>query len=833
MLPQDHAMLQFFSPYSAEGVDRKNLVRLVDRYRALHAVRLQRWQSQTTDRQRFFMDVVALLLDMNHPLLPGYVGKDCPCRISDFIPHPQGLHELKAFSLSLKWQKSHLQADIHSLFLMGSCGTVAQSSDSDLDFWVCIREGLNPEQLALLRNKLDRISAYAATQAIQATFFLVQPELFRSGHSEHLSHEDCGATQHQLLLDEFYRSSLLLAGLYPLWWIVPVEEETRYQDFTQMLLGRRHVMARTVLDLGAVLPVPLQEFVGAGSWQLFKGIDSPFKSILKMLLAEVYASSHPDIRLLSMDFKQAVFAGTVDADILDPYVVLYERVATYLEQRSESARLELARQCFYLKTGESLSRPGSSRSWRRSLLQRMTDAWGWDAEKLRHLDRRSSWELRTLLDVQQRLTMELHHAWSVLDDYAQRQGVALSPEQQNDLTLLRRRLAVVYAEAPGKIPLLHGLQLGNRRLDDVHLVADASLMSWDIVESTQQRAVLFRGYSLMEVVVWALVNSVADASSRWHLQPSVLSRNALQLLLYRLRDAPALQRHPPEDQQLALPAQWTHVAVVLQQQRIADERLHKQGLERVAHDADPLSYGPRQHNYLERIDLVVRNSWQEIQVLGYEGADLIPRFLLDVLQQASARVDWSILQVHPASVAGQLGSRLERILRHMILVREQEPRPWVYMLRSGSHMHLLMATDDAWQGRSVEEGEPLYAALRSLPEDCRVLVDRQSVRTLPLGRFLEGRRTGVLRLVIIREWFRCTLLFDNGYGGVWASPTCDDAQIRLYWDRLMIFLQQEHDIPWNDLVNVSVVMAFELEMPKSRAAETRAFVVQLFQEQNA
>ncbi len=827
MPPQDHTAVHPLSPYSADGVDRKNLVRLVDRYRALHAVRLQRWQSQTTDRQRFFMDVVALLIDMNHPLLPGYVGKDCPCRITDFIPLPQGLHELKTFSLSLKWQKNHLAADIHALFLMGSCGTVAQSSDSDLDFWVCVREGLSPQELEQLRNKLDRITSYAATQAIQATFFLVQPELFRRGHSEHLSHEDCGATQHQLLLDEFYRSSLLLAGLYPLWWIVPVKEEANYEDFTRMLLGRRHVMARTVLDLGAVLPVPLQEFVGAGSWQLFKGIDSPYKSVLKMLLAEVYASSHPDVRLLSMDFKQAVFERTVDADALDPYVVLYERVAAYLEQRGEAARLELARQCFYLKTGEALSRPGSARNWRRGLLQRMTDAWGWDAAKLRHLDRLPSWDLRTLLDVQERLTVELHHAWSVLDDYAQRQGVALSEAQQNDLTLLRRRLAVVYAEAPGKIPLLHGLPSGNRRLEEVHLVADASLMSWDILESPQHKGVLFRGYSLIESVVWALVNAVADAGSRWHLQPAVLSRNALQLLLYRLRDAPALQLQDPEDEQLALPAQWTHVAVVLQQQRIADEALHKQGLERVAHDADPLSYGPRQHNYLERIDLIARNSWQEIQVLGYEGADLVPRFLLDVLQHASAHVEWSILQVHPASVAGQLGSRLEHILKQLIHAREQESRPWVYMLRSGSFMHLLLATD-TWRSQSVEEGEALYKALRALPEDCHVLADWRSVRSLPLGRFLEGRRVGVLRMAVVRDWFRCTLLLENGYGGLWASPTCDEARMRLLWDRLMAFMGQDREIPWVDLSIGPEVTSFEIELSKAHATGIRTFVVQLF-----
>ncbi|MFE1817368.1 class I adenylate cyclase, partial [Metapseudomonas otitidis] len=75
----------------------------------------------------------------------------------------------------------------------------------------------------------------------------------------------------------------------PLWWLVPVYEEHNYRAYTQTLLSKRFIRAEDDLDLGHLAHIPPGEFVGAGLWQLFKGIDSPYKSLLKLLLTEVYA----------------------------------------------------------------------------------------------------------------------------------------------------------------------------------------------------------------------------------------------------------------------------------------------------------------------------------------------------------------------------------------------------------------------------------------------------------------------------------------------------------------------------------------------------------------
>ena len=167
-----------------------------------------------------------------------------------------------------------------------------------------------------------------------------------------------------------------LAGRTPLWWLVPVYEEGNYQAYTQTLLAKRFIRSQDVLDLGNLAHIPPGEFIGAGLWQLFKGIDSPYKSLLKLLLTEAYASEYPGVRCLSLDYKQAVFANQLDLDELDPYVMVYRRIERYLLQKGEPVRLERVRRSLYLKVNKKLSDQNRSNGWQRRLLQRLADQWG-------------------------------------------------------------------------------------------------------------------------------------------------------------------------------------------------------------------------------------------------------------------------------------------------------------------------------------------------------------------------------------------------------------------------------------------------------------------------
>src|SRR5687767_13101856 len=185
-----------------DGIDRKALKQIKQRFLQVNSARLARTKSALDPRQQVFLDLLPLLFHVDHPMLPGYVSHQTPSGLSDYTPSKLDLQRAQRLARSFVYHRQpHLKRRIHSLFLMGSCGTVAQSESSDLDVWVCHASDLADDELGLLRQKCADISRWATTLGLEAHFFLMEGEKFRLGQREGVTSEDCGSTQHYLLLD--------------------------------------------------------------------------------------------------------------------------------------------------------------------------------------------------------------------------------------------------------------------------------------------------------------------------------------------------------------------------------------------------------------------------------------------------------------------------------------------------------------------------------------------------------------------------------------------------------------------------------------------------------
>ncbi|OYW89478.1 MAG: hypothetical protein B7Z23_11915 [Pseudomonadales bacterium 32-61-5] len=361
-------------PVLEDGIDRKVLASLRTRFLTINKGRLERALETLSPRQQPVLKLLPLLFHVNHPILPGYVSATVPAGLAEFEPDAEILAEAQRLSRSFshKPQRGNPSQPIQGLFLMGSLGTIAQEEQSDVDVWVCHDPQLSPQQLGELRKKCDMLQAWAASLGSEAHFFLVNPERFVQGQREtRLTSEDCGTTQHYLLLDEFYRTAIWLGGRTPLWWMVPDYEEHRYGEYVSALLSKRFVRSEEVLDLGNLGSIPAGEYLGAGLWQLYKALEAPYKSLFKLLLIEVYASEHPHTRCLSLEFKHAIYQGRLDPDELDPYVMLYRRIEGYLLGRGERERLELVRRCLYVKADVYLSRRSGMLDWKRVVMEKL------------------------------------------------------------------------------------------------------------------------------------------------------------------------------------------------------------------------------------------------------------------------------------------------------------------------------------------------------------------------------------------------------------------------------------------------------------------------------
>jgi adenylate cyclase class 1 len=291
-----------------EDISKKDLLTVIQRFKNLHLHQQKRIQSFLQPRQRCFLNLLPLLFHQNTPLLPGFISKETPSGISDYAPSRQTLKDAAQLSKNFKLNnKLRSRYAIWSIFLMGSVSSIAFSKTSDMDIWLCHDPDLSHHELEELQQKCLAIEEWATSLGLEVHFFLIDSAKFKAGQDTPISSESSGTTQHYLLLEEFYRTALYIAGRSPAWWLVPPHQEYQSGYYTQHLIENRFISGHELIDFGSLEAVPAEEFITVTLWHIYKAINSPHKSFLKLLLMECYASEYPETQWLCSDMKKMIY----------------------------------------------------------------------------------------------------------------------------------------------------------------------------------------------------------------------------------------------------------------------------------------------------------------------------------------------------------------------------------------------------------------------------------------------------------------------------------------------------------------------------------------------
>lgn len=502
---------------------RREIAYIRARFLSLRDHRRARLRASLTREQQDYLDLLPLLLHANHPLLPGFVNTDTPAGISHYQPSREELMLARRHARSFSLKPRHPRdMAIRGLFLIGSSASLGQGPGSDLDIWLCHRGDLDAVARAALQAKLTNIEAHGHSLNLHVHFFPMHAEAFRDGRNSALSNESSGSTQHHLLLEEFYRSNILLAGCPPLWWLIPPEYEDNYAGFVHYLLERHFIQADDWLDFGGLQPTPAGEFFSAAHWQLYKAVGSPYKSLLKLMLLETFVTQWPQVDWACYDIKRALHSDLpLDPDRLDPYRIVLLRIAQHLDQHGAGARLHLARRALYFKAGAQLSHKVANPGWQRLQLIELTREWGWEQADLARLDGHSHWKLARVIEERNALAAELSHSYRLLTGFA-RAHRSTDRRSLNELAMLGRKLYADLERRPGKIDRIN---LGVRQ--DLHEAtlwlrrgrADPSPWQLYLEAPDTQAAIAKSTTSLIEMLAWLRVNGIADHNSQIHISP--------------------------------------------------------------------------------------------------------------------------------------------------------------------------------------------------------------------------------------------------------------------------------------------------------------------------
>lgn len=755
------------SPYKPENPTGASIKAVKARFFEINRQRLIRTQDSLKWKQRNFLDLLPLFFHINHPELPGYVSKETPAGISMYAPQKQSLEAAKKLASNFKFQdKSVPTRDILSLFIMGSAGTVAQSDHSDIDVWLCYRSTLDDTQLAELSIKCEKIEYWAQEIGLEVHIFPMNAEKFCLGETTQLSTESSGTTQHYLLLDEFYRTSILLAGRYPVWWLIPPEQEKNYDVFINQLAYESLIEKDETINFGGISKAPVEEFFGAGLWHVYKGVDSPYKSVLKIQLMETYASSYPECELLCQQFKKKVYEGVTDINELDPYIMLIRRLEDYLAKREEVKRLELVRRCFYFKVNVPLSSPERNRDdWQSQSLKELTAKWGWDKNIIEELDKRENWKIHRVLQERKILVENLTQSYLFLSDFA-RNNVGLTRISQTDLNILGRKLYASFERKAGKIDLVNrgvSANVEERKLTLQQVFTKSGDESWCLVNDELEAEqgdggskIIRRGQSATELLIWCHFNRIINPGTiiSLDIKTGILKVEEVKAIL------DVLDKHFPDGE---LPQTKTDDfqkspravgACAFINVGMEGLKAHVRRNTFVFDDTtDVLNY-PGFTNHLDlTIDLMVVTSWQEILTFHFSGLNRLQECICQLLawnQEIPEGNSFNFSAYGFSFLQGEeLAARIEKLINDALktFYKNNKLQHARYIMELYGQYKLLEMANGKFAIRSAENIDQLHVLLTEpQAENTRIVVDKFALKDSVLPAIFKRHRVGSVQV---------------------------------------------------------------------------------------
>ncbi len=748
-------------------VDAQTVNLLRQRFLDVQNGRLERVRQGLQHQQQICITLLPLLLHLNDSNLPGYAHADTPSGIQGYTPDSQALKTARQYSrqFSAYVPPRHPDPAILALFFMGSSGSIAQSVRSDLDLWVCHRSDLSEKELALLADKCQRLEAWARRYNLELHLFLMNAEGFRGGERETLNGEYCGSSQHYLLLDEFYRTGIHLAGAIPVWWFVPPEFEHRYNEVVSQLFDSGRVPEQSVVDFGRIDRMPLGEFLGAAMWQLYKGIDSPWKSLLKLLLLECYLNDHDSGRgMLCQEFKQRVYDGETSLDRLDPYVLLYRRLEGYLRDKGQPERLELVRQALYRKTGLALSKPLSRgrTHWRRDLLGDLVNEWRWQRGTLVLLDQRDNWGIEQALAERQAIMREFTQSYRDMTRFAQQLG-GESVMKRADMLVLGRKLHACFDRKPGKIDIINEDAAPNLSQEKITLhqlparergqYLWAAYIDLPTTRLDTYPPALRQAQGFLELLLWCHLNGLLTG----HLHVPVYTQRS-DLTDFEVKELMSTLRHglphplPPAPQQaFREPSCIEKVMLYVNVGVDPMASLSQRGLQKISSRVDSFDYSALGENLVRTLDMVTLSSWHEVVCTRYATSDALVQMLqaLFTKLRRQRRASLPEIEVHCFSPSRSTATaqRVQELLQDMLSVfmgSESDNDATRYLLRIEQTFYLCQFEEGRFFTEKAEGLRHLYPLLARAQRSFSPLVlDRNAMRRHPaLKLILESARPG-------------------------------------------------------------------------------------------
>jgi adenylate cyclase class 1 len=784
--PHQEPAIHLGSP--GEEISIQDLQTIKHRFKRLNQLREQRVQEFLQPRQQVFLDVLALLFHGNFPMLPGFISSTTPAGLPEYHPGIRTLNAARQLAKNFDYTRvaSH-SYPIEGLFLMGSVGSIAFSKTSDMDIWLCHQSDLSREALDELQKKATAIEIWAASLGLEVHFFLMDSRQFLSGENTPISSESSGQTQHYLLLEEFYRTAIYIAGKSPAWWLVPPHEENNYTNYIKHLIANLFIPEHEIIDFGGFDAVPAEEFTSATLWHLYKALHSPHKSLLKLLLMECYASEYPSTEWLCQDIKKAVYQGDFMTTDLDPYFLIYQRVERYLLKSHSHGRLALARQSFYLKVMGSSdnSMDSQTRTTREKYLQYIAVRWSWPTSTIEDLKHLRFWNIKKATLEHAVIVQQLTHCYRMIMGFA-RDHVDQNQENSNDLKLIGRKLHSFLEKKPGKIEIITTSSEVHSKENALSLVENHILSGAEgwalypnnvIMNNTANVEPIQKCRTLIEVLCWLVINGLYHkqlklqfSSHSLKMANEELHSTLTQINLFLTQNFnydPALEVYQAVKVQLSS-------LIIINMGASDDDELFV-----MSERSDVLSYGKTRQCFIQSINRISLSSWGEITTSQGKGIEGLFDCLVDAVNNNKKPLSSSNLKFicHTPNRAKGIISRVEAVFNTLVRIfskqhHNQSPR---YILPGGTSFYAFQSVNKVLSYKELATKKLLLNELASpQAQFSAVYFDPAVLDNMPIHLIYSLNRPQVIQLFYYEGKTDTSVYIVDEKGALYTQQHCKE-----------------------------------------------------------
>jgi len=397
------------------------------------------------------------LLSINNPAFPGYVGNlkrpfkvfnvDNNREIRKREPRFKRMFDFRGETSLLKFSSDVCW--IQGIYTIGSIGTINQTSLSDCDLWICIdKKDYDETARHQLNQKINLIKDWMdANVKMSVYFFVCDMEDIKNCRFGNVASESSGSAQRKILKEEFYRTTVLICGKIPCWWVCydksgPVDYNLVVSEYEKGRYGDNDL-----IDFGNLEAIDSSEYFGAAVWQFNKSLTSPLKSIIKMILLKMLIEA-PKEQLLCHRFRESVLGKKNDQMFYDPAVFTMNTIFNYYKDTNDS-NLKFLKKCFYLRSEINLSSRKST--LKKKLAGELFERNKIDRDALISLNNFASWDYHSQIEFGTRIFELLSSSYKEIT--AMLSGVKGEIDEK-DLTIIGRKISVCLGTKPLKIPIL-------------------------------------------------------------------------------------------------------------------------------------------------------------------------------------------------------------------------------------------------------------------------------------------------------------------------------------------------------------------------------------------